>query len=67
MDEAYEIQPEESALRPIDELAEEYGLKPWEAAAMARFARWRPGKSVTAEEYAHALDNFRVKPLGGKS
>jgi len=51
-------------LRPVEELAEDAGLKPWEEAGLMRAAGWAEGKQVTKGRFDEALAAFRARPQG---
>ncbi|MBI4621042.1 MAG: hypothetical protein HY739_12925 [Desulfobacterales bacterium] len=55
----------EEDLKPVEDLAEEAELKPWETAGLARAAGWTEGKQVTKNEFDSAVSAFRCRPQGG--
>ena len=55
----------EEGLKPVEDLAEEAKLKPWETAGLLRAAGWAEGKQVTKNEFDSVLSAFRCRPQGG--
>ncbi len=52
-------------LRPVEDLARDAGLPPWEAAGLMRAASWAGGKEVDQKTFDSALAAFRKRPQGG--
>ncbi|OQY20079.1 MAG: hypothetical protein B6I36_02220 [Desulfobacteraceae bacterium 4572_35.1] len=52
-------------LQPVESLAVDLSIPPWELAGMMRAAGWAEGKQVTADEFADALQRFRSRRVGG--
>jgi hypothetical protein len=54
-----------SNLRPVEDLAAEAGVTPPILAGLRRATGWAPGKQVTAEQFAAAVEQFNNRPMGG--
>jgi hypothetical protein len=52
-------------LKPVEDLADNAGMKNWETAGLVRATGWREGKRVTQSEFDGALSAFRARPQGG--
>lgn len=57
--------PADGALFPLDELARDNGMKPYELAGLCRAMGWAAGKQVTAAEFNQAAEAFKSRPMGG--
>lgn len=52
-------------IRPVEELADEFGTNPSTLAALRRATGWAPGKQVSAADYEAALNSLSNRPMGG--
>jgi hypothetical protein len=57
--------PAVKELQPVEELAAEFKVKPWELAGLMRAARWSSGKQVARAAFVGALSRFRDRRQGG--
>jgi hypothetical protein len=49
----------------LDELAHTHRVPGWQAAALAQFMGWAPGKTVSGAEYKAALEQLDSRRQGG--
>lgn len=53
------------ALYPVETLANNAGLKPWQLAGLRQATGWADGKQVTLSEFAAAVQRFEQRGMGG--
>lgn len=52
-------------LKPVEDLATEYGITPASLAGLRRATGWAPGKQVSPSEFKAAAEAFRCRRMGG--
>lgn len=52
------------SLLPVEDLAREAGLKPWQLAGLRRACGWVEGKQVTLAEWKAAVLRFENRGMG---
>ena len=63
--EAPEAAPEPNGLTSLDVLADRHRVPAWQHAALLRLTGWADDKQVTDADYQKALDNLKVRRIGG--